>query len=127
MNAHQMVEQAEQQIEQYLADLHTLVNIDSGTYTKAGIDRVGSYLQERFQAFGFSTHVDKQEDYGNHLIATHRGKVLVLAHLQASEREPPDLLDGKQFIVRHARTCGESATRITKPLKRCRHAASPFV
>jgi hypothetical protein len=55
------------------------------------------------------------------------GKVLVLAHLQAGEREPPDLLDGKQFIVWHARACGEPTVRVTKPLKCCRHAASPFV
>ena len=39
MNPQQMVEQAEHLMEQYLDDLKTIVNIDSGTYTKAGIDR----------------------------------------------------------------------------------------
>jgi len=87
MNAHQMVEQAERQMEQYLADLQTLVNIDSGTYTKAGVDAVGAYLQERFQAFGFSTRFDAQEQYGNHLIATYTGnashgpRILLIGHM----------------------------------------------
>src|SRR5437588_12532122 len=71
MKARQVVEQAEQLMQQYLDDLKTTVNIDSGTYTKPGIDRVGAYLQERFQSFGFSTRIDRQEQYGNHLIATH--------------------------------------------------------
>ena len=50
MNAHQVVDQAERLMDQYLEDLKTTVNIDSGTYTKSGIDQVGAYLQERFQA-----------------------------------------------------------------------------
>lgn len=87
MSKHHDIERAEGVMAPYLDDLKTIVNIDSGTYTKAGIDRVGSYLQERFSAFGFSTHVDKQEDYGNHLIATHQGKaqngprILLIGHI----------------------------------------------
>ena len=87
MSKHSDIERAERVIEPYMDDLKTIVNIDSGTYTKAGIDRVGSYLQERFSALGFSTHVDKQEDYGNHLIATHQGKaqkgprILLIGHI----------------------------------------------
>ncbi len=87
MNARQFVEQAEQLMGQYLDDLKTIVNIDSGTYTRAGIDRVGAYLQERFQSFGFSTHIDRQEQYGNHLVATHTGsapegpRLLLIGHI----------------------------------------------
>ncbi len=87
MNAQQMVEQAEHLMEQYLDDLKTIVNIDSGTYTKSGIDRVGAYLQERFHDFGFSTHVDQQEQFGNHLVATHTGNtakgphILLIGHI----------------------------------------------
>ena len=100
MSKHRDIERAERIIEPYLADLKTIVNIDSGTYTKAGIDRVGSYLQERFSTFGFSTHIDKQEDYGNHLIATHSGKaphgprILLIGHIDTvfsegeAERRP---------------------------------------
>lgn len=87
MNAQHLVEQAEQMMEQYLDDLKTIVNIDSGTYTKPGIDRVGAYLQERFQDFGFFTHVEQQEQFGNHLVATHTGSatkgphILLIGHI----------------------------------------------
>src|SRR5436190_1626607 len=87
MNVRQVVQQAEQLMEQYLDDLKTTVNIDSGTYTKHGIDRVGAYLQERFQSFGFSTRIDRQEQYGNHLVATHTGnapqgpRILLIGHI----------------------------------------------
>src|SRR2546428_4828349 len=74
MSKHRDVKRAEQIMDDYLEDLKNIVNIDSGTFTKAGIDRVGAYLQERFQAFGFSTRFERQEEYGDHLVATHTGK-----------------------------------------------------
>src|SRR5437762_9433824 len=87
MNAHQVVEQAEQLMQQYLDDLKTIVNIDSGTYTKAGVDRVGAYLQERFADFGFTTSVDRQQEYGDNLVAAHKGnapngpRILLIGHM----------------------------------------------
>lgn len=87
MNTQQFVAQAEQAMPQYLDDLRTIVNIDSGTYTKEGIDRVGDYLSKRFAAFGFATHIERQQHYGNHLVATHTGKashgarILLIGHI----------------------------------------------
>lgn len=87
MNARQFVEPAEKMMDEYLADLKTIVDIDSGTYTKPGIDRVGAYLQGRFQAFGFSTRIDRQEEFGNHLVATRTGstpkgpRILLIGHI----------------------------------------------
>lgn len=87
MSKHRNVERAEQVMDAYLDDLKTIVNIDSGTYTKAGVDHVGAYLQERFSTFGFSTRFDQQEQYGNHLIATHQGRnpngsrILLIGHI----------------------------------------------
>ena len=84
---HPVVTRAEQLMPTYLDDLRTIVNIDSGTYTKAGIDRVGAYLQDRFQSFGFSTSFDKQQQYGNNLVATRHGRnpngphVLLIGHI----------------------------------------------
>lgn len=81
------IERAAQATDQYLEDLKNIVNIDSGTYNKQGVDRVGKYLQERFQAFGFSTRFDRQERYGDHLIATHQGnapngpRLLLIGHM----------------------------------------------
>jgi len=84
---HPRVEQAEALMQQYLDDLQAIVNIDSGTYTRAGVNRVGAYLRERFQACGFSTAIDRQEEYGDHLIATHTGsapdgpRLLLIGHM----------------------------------------------
>lgn len=87
MKTHPDIERAERVMDAYLADLKAIVNIDSGTFTKRGIDRVGAYLRERFEAFGFSTHIEKQEQYGNHLIATHKGnaangaRIFLIGHM----------------------------------------------
>ncbi len=84
---HPDVTRAEDIIGPYLEDLETIVNIDSGTFTKPGIDRVGAYLQERFTDFGFSTYFDRQEQYGDHLVATHTGsnpngpRLLLIGHI----------------------------------------------
>lgn len=87
MSKNLFVEQAEQIMQPFFADLEAVVNIDSGTYIKDGIDRVGMYLQRRFQEFGFSTYMDLQEIYGNHLVAVHAGanpqgpRLLCLGHM----------------------------------------------
>jgi len=84
---HRDIERAEQLMDAYLDDLKTIVNIDSGTFTKAGVDRVAAYLQERFQELGFSTRFEQQEHYGDHLVATHQGnapggpRILLIGHI----------------------------------------------
>ncbi|HZO76091.1 MAG TPA: M20 family metallopeptidase [Ktedonobacteraceae bacterium] len=100
MKKHRTVARAEQIMESYLDDLKAIVNIDSGTYTKAGVDRVGAYLQERFHDFGFSTYFDPQQDYGNHLVAAWKGsvadgpRILLVGHMDTvfsdgeAERRP---------------------------------------
>ena len=100
MSNHHDIEQAQSYMDEYLHDLKTIVNIDSGTYTKAGIDRVGAYLQNRFQTLGFSTCFDKQDTYGDHLIATHVGqsphgpRIVLIGHIDTvlsdgeAERRP---------------------------------------
>jgi glutamate carboxypeptidase len=76
------------------------VNIDSGTYTKSGVDRVGAYLQERFSDVGFHTSIDRQQEYGDNLVATHIGnapdgpRILLIGHIDTvftegeAERRP---------------------------------------
>lgn len=79
-------EQAEQVLDLFLDDLKAIVNTDSGTYTKSGVDRVAAYLQDRFRAFGFGTRLERQEQYGDHLVATHTGdnpsgpRILLIGH-----------------------------------------------
>src|ERR1700694_2668331 len=84
---HPDVTRAEDLLDPYLEDLKAIVNIDSGTFTKAGIDRVGAYLQERFTDFGFSISFDRQAQYGDHLVAQHTGsnpdgpRLLLIGHI----------------------------------------------
>src|SRR5215813_8736371 len=100
MPKHQTLARAEQTMDHFLADLKTIVNIDSGTFTKAGIDRVAAYLQQRFQDFGFMTEIDFQREHGNNLVATHTGgnpygpHILIVGHMDTvfpageAERRP---------------------------------------
>jgi glutamate carboxypeptidase len=87
MSKHRDVERVEQVMGEYLEDLKNIVNIDSGTFTKAGVDRVGAYLEGRFRAFGFSTRFERQEEYGDHLVATAVGmaadgpRVVLIGHI----------------------------------------------
>ena len=84
---HRDIERAEKLMDAYLDDLKTIVNIDSGTFTKAGVDRVATYLEGRFQGLGFSTRFERQEHYGDHLVATHQGtapggpRILLIGHI----------------------------------------------
>ncbi|HLG65119.1 MAG TPA: M20 family metallopeptidase [Ktedonosporobacter sp.] len=116
MKKHRIVARAEQIMESYLDDLKAIVNIDSGTYTKAGVDRVGAYLQGRFHDFGFSTYFDPQQDYGNHLVATWKGavangpRILLVGHMDTvfsdgeAERRPFSI--GKRNGMRIAKGPG---------------------
>lgn len=87
MKQHPIVEHAEKILEPYLDDLKAIVNVDSGTYTKAGVDCVGAYLHDRFSDFGFSIYFDKQLEFGDHLVATHTGtnpngaRILLIGHM----------------------------------------------
>src|SRR3712207_3581635 len=70
----------------FLADLEHLVNIDCGSYTKAGVDRGGAWVAERLRAFGAQIEVRPHDVFGDTLIGTLEGTaggptVLCLAHL----------------------------------------------
>lgn len=69
----------------YLNDLETLVNIDCGTHTKAGVDAVARIVRDRVRAFGAEVIDFPQEKYGDCLYARWRGKgsarVLLIGHM----------------------------------------------
>ncbi|MEA2526389.1 MAG: glutamate carboxypeptidase [Thermomicrobiales bacterium] len=70
--------------DEYLTDLRHLAGIDSGTDDKAGVDAVQGWLEERLRAAGFSVERNRQEKWGDDLIArrhgTGRAKVMLLGH-----------------------------------------------
>ncbi|HWQ51620.1 MAG TPA: M20 family metallopeptidase [Terriglobales bacterium] len=67
-----------------LALLEELVMIDSGSYFKAGVDRVAAVLEKAYRDAGFETRVMEHEDCGNGLVVTRPGggvRVLLIGHL----------------------------------------------
>jgi glutamate carboxypeptidase len=73
----------------YLADLERLVNIDCGSYTPEGVDRVGAWAADRFRDLGGSVEVrpDPAGRLGSTVIATFRGRagagpsLLLIGHM----------------------------------------------
>lgn len=72
-------------LQRYLKELSDLCAIDSGTYDKAGIDRVSLSLQKRMHGLGMEVSLYEQEKWGNDLYGILRGngqgKVTVLGHI----------------------------------------------
>jgi len=71
--------------------LETLVNQESGTYNKQGVDRVGETLTKWFSDLGYVITEDVQQDRGNNLIGYYKGakdaKIIVLAHMDTVFKE----------------------------------------
>ena len=68
----------------YLADLRTLVGIDSYSYDKAGVNRVNDWLENRLNGLGFEVERVLHEEFGDDLVAVTKGKgtkhILLLGH-----------------------------------------------
>jgi len=69
----------------YLDDLKTIVNINSYTQNKSGVDRVGHYFDEWLKELGFEANIHKRELIGEHRHYTSKRvegkKLLLLGHL----------------------------------------------
>ena len=68
-----------------LAFLEKAVNIDSGTYDKAGVDAVGALFSERLRQLGFEVERVPQTQYGDHVVGRKPGKgnrrILFIGHM----------------------------------------------
>ncbi len=75
----------ERALPRLLADLETLVNVDSGTYTKAGVDRIGSWTAAVFGRLGAVVEVVPGATLGDTVVGRFRGdghaRVLVIGHM----------------------------------------------
>jgi glutamate carboxypeptidase len=71
--------------EEMLQLLERLVNIDSGSYYKAGVDTVGAALKEKYEEMGFVVKVKEEAKFGNNMIIQHRDavdpKIILVAHM----------------------------------------------
>jgi glutamate carboxypeptidase len=78
---------ATSRLPQFLEDLEALVNIDCGSYTKAGVDQVGRWVRERFTQLGAKVQVRTHASFGDTVIGTWRGldpdgpTVLCIGHM----------------------------------------------
>jgi glutamate carboxypeptidase len=98
---------AESQRDQFLDDLRTLVNIDSGTYTPDGVSRVADELEARFAAAGAIVERITNAGYGPHLVARWRGtgtgRALLIGHMDTvfpdgeATRRPFHVADGRAY------------------------------
>ena len=71
--------------QEMLQFLEQIVNIDSGTFDKAGVDRVGGILARRLETLGFSVERVPQIQYGDHLLARKEGtedpRIVLIGHM----------------------------------------------
>jgi glutamate carboxypeptidase len=71
----------------FLADLERLVNIDCGSYAKAGVDEVGRWMADRMRASGASVDVQSNADLGDTVVGSWRGadpagpRLLLIGHM----------------------------------------------
>jgi glutamate carboxypeptidase len=79
-----ILEYLEVSLPAYLADLHEIVSMDSGTRNKAGVDAVASALQRRLEATGAEVTRLPNPIFGDSVVARLRGtgsrKIVMVGH-----------------------------------------------
>ena len=102
-----LLEAAQARVEGFLADLERLVNIDSGTYTPAGVARVSDELQRHFHEAGALVERVDGKEFGPHLVArwpgSGKGRILLIGHMDTvfpegeAIRRPFRIEDGRAY------------------------------
>ena len=87
--------------------LEELVNIDSGSYNKEGVDKVGKIIREKFDEIGMNVKVHRQPELGNHLeIKSEENsepKIIIIAHMDTvfpegeAEKRPYKVIGDKAY------------------------------
>jgi glutamate carboxypeptidase len=84
VDSRSLVSFLEERLDAYLADLQTLVGIDSGSQEKSGVDAINGWLEDRLRKLGFSVARHPQAEAGDDLLAVRQGKgrghILLLGH-----------------------------------------------
>ncbi len=88
--------------------LERLVNIDCGSYDKAGVDQVGDILAGRLAALDFDVQRDPQTEFGDHVIgykpATGNRRILFIGHMDTVF--PAGTAQKRPFRIEGDRTFG---------------------
>jgi glutamate carboxypeptidase len=103
----------EESLPEYLLDLARLVNIDSGSYDKAGVDEVGRWLAGQFGDLGAEVSVEPDDTFGDTLVATFEGgsgsnRLLLMGHMDTVF--PAGTAAGRPYSVRDGRAYGPGVT-----------------
>ncbi len=84
-SASTILEALQQKTHEMLPLIEHLVNIDSGTLYKAGVDRCGAIVADALRELGFVVSTIPETDRGNHLLAERSGsgtkRLFLSAHL----------------------------------------------
>ena len=107
-----MIEKISEYIEnkksEMLDFIQMLVNIDSGTSFKAGVDHVGHILSDALEKEGFSIEIINQAKYGNHIVAKKpgkgKGRILLVGHMDTVF--PEGTVKERPFTIRENRAYG---------------------
>ncbi len=96
------------QLPDFLSDLERLVAIDSGSYTKAGVDEMGRWAASALRDLGATVDVHPDPELGDTVVSTlegsGQGRVLVIAHLDTVF--DPGTAAARPFRVEDARALG---------------------
>ncbi|MEX1295169.1 MAG: M20 family metallopeptidase [Candidatus Limnocylindrales bacterium] len=65
--------EVERRLPDYLADLESIVGIESGSYTKSGVDAVASWMASRLASLGASIERHPNTELGDTVVATFEG------------------------------------------------------
>lgn len=88
--------------------LERMVNQDSGSKYKKGVDAIGHMLRQKYEKLGFIVDVVSEEVVGNHLIIRHREtvrpRIVIVAHLDTVF--PEGTAKERPFTVKGSRAYG---------------------
>jgi glutamate carboxypeptidase len=98
----------EEELPAYLEDLATLVNVDCGSYTKAGVDRVGQWTARFLERLGATVTVHTNDRLGDTIVGTFLGnprgpRALLIGHLDTvfdpgtAKERPFRISDGRAY------------------------------
>lgn len=98
----------------FIADLERLVNIDCGSYTKAGVDEVGRWVGEQLADLGAEVSVEHNDDLGNTVVGVWQTdgadgrRVLLIGHMDTVF--PEGTAAERPFSTRDGRAHGPGVT-----------------
>ncbi len=102
---------AEGSLADYLRDLETLVSIDSGSYTKAGVDAVGRWVSAFLTRLGARIAVEPNTDLGDTIVAS----------VPAGDGDRPKEADRaarlRLLVIGHLDTVFDPGTAAARPMR----------